>query len=106
MSRRLAIVLSTSPDSGDFERARVLAAAARNIGVEVGLFFMDAGVETLATSPDDAAELAALGCDVWACSQSAEQRNLTERHLPGVVLGSQDDHAALVHAADRVLAFA
>ena len=100
----LAIVLTTAPERGDLVRAARLAHAARAAGVEVSLFAMDAGVATIA---GDRATLEALlddDCEVIACALSAHVRNLVEDEV-GVILGSQDDHAAFVHRADRVVAF-
>lgn len=104
MSRHLAIVLATGTPRGDLPRARRLAHAARAAGVEVSLFAMDDGVAALL---DDPASLAALlddDVDVVACALSAHVRNIREEHL-GVMLGSQDDHAAFVSRADRVVSF-
>jgi sulfur relay (sulfurtransferase) complex TusBCD TusD component (DsrE family) len=102
--RSLAIVLATAPERGDLARAARLAHAARAAGVEVSLFAMDAGVAALAA---DRAALAALlddDCEVVACALSAHVRGLREDDV-GVLLGSQDDHAAMVHRADRTVAF-
>jgi len=100
--RHLAILLATE---GDLGRAVRLARAARARGVEVSLFAMDDGVAALA---GDRAALDALlddDCEVIACAQSAHLRGLDEDAV-GVLLGSQDDHAAFVHRADRLVAFA
>lgn len=98
---RLAIVLSTR---GDLRRASRLALAARDRGVDVDVFAMDEGVAALT---DGRAELQALldaDCDVIACASSAHARGLGEAEV-GVMLGSQDDHAAIVHRAAKVVAF-
>jgi sulfur relay (sulfurtransferase) complex TusBCD TusD component (DsrE family) len=97
----LAIVLGTGDD---LDRAVRLARAARAAGVEVGVFAMDDGVAALAADPAAVAALVDDDCDVVACAHSAHVRGLTEADV-GVLLGSQDDHAALVHRADRVVAF-
>ncbi len=101
MSRRLAIVVSTPAERGDFARAVALAGAARAKDVDVALFLMDAGVDLAA----DARATALLddGCDLVACSTSLVARGVEP--VAGVVSGSQDDHAALVRGADRVVAF-
>lgn len=104
MSRSLALVVSTPAERGELGAAFALAHAARAAGVEVGLFFMADAVGAL---PGARAELAALAeddCELVACAQSAHERGLGEADV-GVLLGSQDDHAALVHRADRVVAF-
>jgi sulfur relay (sulfurtransferase) complex TusBCD TusD component (DsrE family) len=99
--KSLALILGTAHD---LVRAARLAHAARAKGVEVQLFAMDDGVAALAA---DRAALQALlddDCEVIACAQSAHVRGLGEDEV-GVLLGSQDDHAAFVHRAERVVAF-
>ena len=44
------------------------------------------------------------GCDVVACATNLDRARLASA-APGVVAGSQDDHAAQVRRADRVVAF-
>jgi sulfur relay (sulfurtransferase) complex TusBCD TusD component (DsrE family) len=99
--KRLAIIVSTAPERGDFARAERLAHAARARGVEVGLFLMDAAV----VWGQDARATALLeeGCDVVLCGTNTGQRGVVA--VAGVIVGSQDDHAAIVHHADRVVAF-
>ncbi len=104
--RRLALVVTTAPGRGDLERAAALARAARSRGVDVDLFVMSEAVAGLAAQPGLAAGLIDHGCEVVACATSAEALGLGEAELgDGVLLGSQDDHAAAVHRADRVVAF-
>jgi hypothetical protein len=50
------------------------------------------------------AELREAGCELVACASSATDRGLDQGTLQ-MLLGSQDDHAAIVHRADRVVAF-
>ena len=97
----LGIVLATPPARGDFEHVEGLARAARGRGLEVGLFLMDeavrwAGDPRLAGLLDE-------GCEVTACGLSLTRAALEP--LTGVVVGSQDDHAALVRRAERMVAF-
>ncbi len=100
--KRLALIVSTPPARGDFERAERLARAARARGVEVTIFLMDeavlwgAHVRAAALVNDD-------GCDMVLCGTNAAKWGV--RAASGVVEGSQDDHAAIVHRADRVVAF-
>ncbi len=96
--RRLAIVVATEAARGDFTRAERIARAARAAGVEVGLFLMDGA----AGWGEDAraADLVDEGCDVTVCATNFGAR----RAAAGVVVGSQDDHAALVAGADRLVA--
>jgi sulfur relay (sulfurtransferase) complex TusBCD TusD component (DsrE family) len=99
--RTLAIVVATRRD---LARAARLAHAARAQDLEVSIFAMDDGVAALAG--DRAAVTALLDDDVEviACAQSAHVRGLGEDAV-GVLLGSQDDHAAIVHRSARVVAF-
>lgn len=97
--RRLAIVVATAPARGDLTRAVALARAAAAAGVDTGIFVMDAAVAGL----DALAALLDEGVEVIACATSCEAGRAGAP--PGVLLGSQDDHAALVHRAHRVVAF-
>ena len=100
--RRLAIIVSTPPERGDFERAERLARAARVRGVEVGIFLMDTAA--VWGAHERASRLVNEdGCDVLLCGTNAGKQGVML--AAGVVEGSQDDHAALVHRADRVVAF-
>lgn len=103
-SRRLALIVSTRPERGDLVRAVALAKAACEQGVDVGMFFMDEAVSGLPALREELQELIELGCDLCACASSALARGLREEDV-GMLLGSQDDHAALVSRADRVVAF-
>lgn len=102
---RLALVVSTPVERGDFSIACALAAAARRRHVDVELFLMDAIVAGLTGVAERVAELADLGCELTVCASSAEAHGLVPDALPQLVFGSQDDHAASVHRADRVVAF-
>lgn len=94
----LGLIVSTPPSRGDFERAEAIARAARARGLEVGLFLMSEAAVWGADAR--AAALAEDGCEVVVCGTSLGSLPAA----PGVVVGSQDDHAALVHRADRVVA--
>jgi len=98
----LALVVSTRTD---VVVAADLAAAARARHVDVEMFFMDRAVAELAAAPNVRAQLVDLGCELIACASSAEQLGVDSASLANVLLGSQDDHAAAVHKADRVVAF-
>jgi len=98
---RLAIVVSRDDDWAD---ARALALAARDAGAEVAVFAMDTAVAAVAGDAAGRAALADADCDVIACGTSAHAAGLPATAV-GVPLGSQDDHAAIVHRADRVVAF-
>lgn len=94
---KLGVVLGTR---ADLPHAAALALAARRARHEVAIFAMDAGCAALAAEPAIAAELLEADCELWACSNSAAGLELPD----GVVRGSQDDHAAVVGTADRVIA--
>ena len=103
MARRLAIILST-PNRADFAAAFSLAGAAVDAHAEVAMFFMDAAVKELAAHRTSIADLVERGCDLVACAGSAHALAVSEADA-GMLLGSQDDHAAMVHRADRTVAF-
>jgi hypothetical protein len=65
---------------------------------------MDAAVPALAADAAGRAALLDADCDVVACGTTAHALGLGADAV-GVTLGSQDDHAAIVHRADRVVAF-
>ncbi len=94
---KLGIVLGTQ---ADLRHAAALALAARRARHEVAIFVMDAGCAALAGEPALARELLDADCELTACSNSAAGLELPE----GIVLGSQDDHAAVVGTSDRVVA--
>ncbi|ACY16679.1 DsrE family protein [Haliangium ochraceum] len=100
----LAVIVSTAPERGDLARALELARAAREADIEVGLFFMHEAVRGLPAQRRALDALRELDCELRVCATSAEACGLDEDAL-GVALGSQDDHAALVHRSARVLAF-
>jgi predicted peroxiredoxin len=102
--QRLAIVVSTAPASGDLDAAFRLAHAARAAGAEVGMFFMSDALPGLPARRGEIAALADDGCEIAVCAASASAYRLGEADL-GLPLGGQDDHAALVSRADRVVAF-
>ena len=102
--RQLALILSTPAERGDFAAALALARAARDADIEVGMVFM---ADAVAGLPSHRAAITGLvedGVEVTACANSAHGYGLSEGDC-GMLLGSQDDHAALVHGADRVVAF-
>ncbi len=101
--RSLAIVVSTAPERGDVDRALSIARAATDLGAEVGIFFMHLSVAGLSPRRDALLAASEDGVELIACASSADEWGLSADAL-GVDLGSQDDHAALVHRADRLVA--
>lgn len=92
----LGILLAAA---GELTRAVRYARAAREAGISVRVFITFEAVATLCDQAID--ELTAVA-EVTACAQTAQSRGVKPR--PGVVLGSQFDHAELASAADRYLA--
>jgi sulfur relay (sulfurtransferase) complex TusBCD TusD component (DsrE family) len=102
MAEKLGFFLSTSPEHENTHTVSKLAEAALARGHEVHIFIMCDGVHN-AFVPTFAA-LVDKGVRVVLCSH-----NLAERQRPKIegtiVCGSQYDHAQLVSAVDRYLAF-
>jgi sulfur relay (sulfurtransferase) complex TusBCD TusD component (DsrE family) len=102
MGEKLGFFLSTSPEHENTQTVSKLAEAAIARGHEVHIFIMCDGVHN-AFVPAFAA-LVDKGARVVLCSH-----NLAERQRPKIegtiVCGSQYDHAQLVSAVDRYLAF-
>jgi hypothetical protein len=94
---KLGIVLGTD---ADLPHAVAVALAARRARHEVSLFAMDAGCAALAARPDLAQSLLDADCELTACSNSAAGLDLPA----GIARGSQDDHAAVIATADRLVA--
>lgn len=96
--KRLGIVVATAPLRGDALRAVTLARAARAAGVEARIFLMAGAAEW--GGSEAAAALVEDGCEITVCATNFGERTAA----PGVTVGSQDDHAALVAWADRLVA--
>jgi hypothetical protein len=101
MARSLALVVARA---SDWPRVVGLALAGRRAGVEVAVFAMDEAVAAVAADPAGRDALLDEDCELVSCATSATARGLGENAV-GTLLGSQDDHAALVRRADRVVAF-
>ena len=99
---KLGIVVSTPPERGDASRAAALAAAARRRRWEVAIFLMGPAVRL--AGADAARGWLDDGCDVFACATDVERHGVGPV-TSGVVVGSQDDHAAIAHRAERLVAF-
>lgn len=94
---KLGIVLATRDD---LAHAAAIALAARRARHEVAVFAMDLGCHALADHPALARQLLDDDVEITACSNSSVGLALVD----GIVRGSQDDHAAVVGTADRVVA--
>jgi hypothetical protein len=95
---KLGIVLATRVD---LPHAVAIALAARRARHEVALFAMELGAHALAEAPDAVAQLLDADCELTVCSNSA----VGLAYDDAVTRGSQDDHAAVVGTAQRVVAF-
>jgi sulfur relay (sulfurtransferase) complex TusBCD TusD component (DsrE family) len=102
MADKLGFFLSTSPEHENTHTVSKLAEAAMERGHAVQIFIMCDGVHN-AFLPQFAT-LVERGAQIVLCSH-----NLAERQRPklegAIVCGSQYDHAQLVGAVDRYLAF-
>ena len=94
---KLGIILGTRTG---LHHAAALELAARTARHEVAIFAMDAGCQALALDPTTTQLLLDEDCEITVCSNSAVGLEL----LDGIERGSQDDHAAVVGTADRVVA--
>jgi hypothetical protein len=94
---KLGIVLATR---ADLEHALAIALAARAARHEVAMFAMDLGCAALSENRTVAEQLLDADVEITACSNSAVGLALAD----GITRGSQDDHAAVVGTADRVVA--
>ena len=108
---KLGILLTTSPEHQDAYTVVQLAKATLNQGHEVSFYIMDDGVYNLRDHPKNpwASEfknLLALGAKIAVCAFNCGPRGLEKDEvIPGVLWGSQYDHAAIVNSSDRFLAF-
>jgi sulfur relay (sulfurtransferase) complex TusBCD TusD component (DsrE family) len=102
--RRLAVVVSTPGETGELDAAMALCRAGAAAGAEVSLFVMAEAVAALPARRARLAELADEGIELAVCAASASAAGLGEADV-GLPLGGQDDHAAMVSRADRVVAF-
>jgi hypothetical protein len=83
----------------ELPRAIRYARAAQEAGLTVRIFVTFEAVSILSAPAVDELTAAA---EVIACAQTAHAQGIKAR--PGVVLGSQFDHAEIAGAADRFLA--
>jgi sulfur relay (sulfurtransferase) complex TusBCD TusD component (DsrE family) len=108
---RLGILLTTSPEHQDSTTAIRVARAALELGHQVEFFLMDDGVYNVLSSSENlvAKEFSSLleqGAATTLCGSNCGPRGVTkETVLPGVTLGSQYDHAQILHRSDRFLVF-
>lgn len=109
---KLGMLLASGLGRMDGTTVLRLARSALTQGHAVHIFLMQDGLEHVRNHPGNplAEELAAViaaGAEVTLCALNARRQGLAEADaIPGVVFGSQYDHARIVQACDRYLAFA
>ncbi len=101
MSKKLGILLTTSPESENTHTVIRLAGAALRAGIAVEIFLMCDGVYHL--NEPRLAELSAEGARVVVCAHNAIERKVERKDF--VHWGSQYDLATLVKDSDRFLSF-
>ncbi len=108
---RFGILLGTGIGRQEIQTVLALVRSALGQGHEVRLFIMGDGVLHLQTHEanpwaEEIEKLIGAGVEVVCCASSATARGITKDQLiPGVLSGSQYDHAAFVHWSERYLAF-
>lgn len=100
-SKRLGILLTTSPaDENSFTVVRI-SQAALSKGLEVEIFLMADGIYNCFR--EDFLSLSKEGAKITICEQSAKERNITI-DAP-VIKGSLYDLAGIMSQVDRFLSF-
>ena len=108
---RFGILLSSGCERQDVYTATRLARAALGQGHEVKMFVMGDGVHHLVDHPKNpwAEEWKGLlthGVEIACCGSNCDPRGITQdRLVPGILFGSQYDHAEFVNWSDRYLVF-
>jgi sulfur relay (sulfurtransferase) complex TusBCD TusD component (DsrE family) len=108
----IGFLLATGPDRPDGATVERVARAALDRGHGVHIFLMQEGVEHVRNHSENPSRermeaLIAAGAEVTLCALNARRRHLAkEEAIPGVTFGSQYDHARIVAASGRYLAFA
>ncbi|MFQ5802414.1 MAG: DsrE/DsrF/TusD sulfur relay family protein [Candidatus Methylomirabilales bacterium] len=108
---RLGILLTTSSEHHNSATALRVARAALELGHQVEFFLMDDGVYNVMDPLNNPvakefASLHAQGGTITLCGSNCDPRGVTkETAIPGLTIGSQYDHAKILHEADRFLVF-
>ena len=108
----LGFLLTASPEQQSTVGSLLrLALAAVEQGHGVRLYIMDDGIAALRDHPKNPwapgfRRLLEAGAPITACASNASARGIPEEALvPGVRLGGQFEHAAILKACDHFLAF-
>lgn len=108
---RFGMLITASPESATVHTALRIARAALEAGHTVECFVMDDGVYNVLDTPGNpvAAALRQLleaGGQITLCGSNCAPRGVTkENTIPGLIFGSQYDHAQILHRVDRFLVF-
>ncbi len=100
----IAFIISSIQNNRDLVMASTMAHALRKLHAEIGFFISAEAVQQLPLQQHLVSDLLSDDCDLMACAHSASSFNLTEQDV-GMLLGSQDDHAALIDKASKTIAF-
>ena len=108
---RFGILLGTGVGREEIQTVLALAKVALGQGHEVRLFVMGDGVLHLTAHEanpwaEELEKLIQAGVAVACCASNTASRGIAkDRLIPGVLCGSQYDHAEFVHWSERYLAF-
>ena len=99
--KKLAVLLSTSPDKSGVQTAVNLSKAALARGVEVYLYLLDDGVLNFDQPAID--ELLTQGINLYCCAYAAQRRNIPRSEK--AVFGGLFVLLNLINSCDRFIAF-
>lgn len=99
--KKLAVLLSTPPDTPDVHTVVNLTKAALDQGVEVYLYLLDDGVLNFDQPVID--ELLAQGVKMYCCAYAAQKRNIPRSEK--AVFGGLFVLLNLINSCDRFIAF-
>ncbi|MCZ7381160.1 MAG: DsrE family protein [Candidatus Methanoperedens sp.] len=98
---KLGILLTTSPENENTNTVISISSAAREQGHVVSIFLMYDGVYNI--HKKEFAGLVDIGVNIAVCAFNVEQRNIAR--VPGILFGSQYDHACIASEVDRFISF-
>ncbi|MBI1893688.1 MAG: DsrE family protein [Candidatus Rokubacteria bacterium] len=107
----MGILLGTGVGRQEIQTVLALAEAALGQGHEIRLFIMGDGVLHLLAHEanpwtEELQKLIGARVEVACCASNTTARGIAkDRLIPGVLCGSQYDHAEFVHWSERYLAF-
>jgi len=98
---KLGILLTTSPENENTHTVIEISRAARELGHDVFIFLMYDGVYNI--NKKEFADLVDEGVNIAVCALNVEQRKMGR--VPGILFGSQYDHACIASDVDRFISF-